>query len=166
MNLALKADEIRRHVDFLLAAYPELGEDDALRSDMIEGETDAFEFLSMLVRKIGESKAIADGTENYAQDLRERAARIGRRIDAYRFLAFKIMESANLPKAELPEATLSIRKGQPKVIILEETQLPDCCIRIRKEPDKTAIKDMLQSGREVPGAVLSNSESSLSIRVK
>jgi hypothetical protein len=166
MNLALKADEIRRHVDFLLAAYPELGEDEALRHDMIDGETDAFNFLSMLTRKIGESKALAEGTEEYAQELRERTARIGRRIDAYRHLAFRVMESANLKKAELPEATLSIRNGTPKVIIGDESALPDNCIRVKREPDKTAIKELLTQGKEVPGAALSNAEPSLSIRIK
>lgn len=165
MNPRLKADEIKRHIEFLLAAYPEMGEDETLRSDMIEGETDAFEFLSNLTRKIGEAKALTEGTDLYVKELRERTARVDRRIEGLRFLAFKIMESANLKKAELPEATLSIRNGVPKVVITDETALPDIAVRIKREPDKTRIKELLQEG-PVAGACLSNAEPTLSIRVK
>lgn len=166
MNPVLDAAQIRQHIDFLLAAYPELGEDDVLRADMIEGETMAFEFMSKMVRRIGESKALADGIELYVKDLRERAARIERRVDGIRALIFKVMEVANLKKAELSEATLSIRAGQPRVILTDETLLTDNYVRIKREPDKTKIKEMLLRGADVAGACLSNSEPSLSIRVK
>lgn len=157
---------IKHQIDNLLAQFPELIEDDVLRTDMIEGQTDAFTFLSMLVRKIGESDALADGVDLYRQELAERESRIRRRIFSLRGLAFKIMEAAELKKAELPEATLSIRNGTPKVIIVDETQLPENCVRTKTEPDKTKIKDALLSGETVEGAVLSNAEPSLSIRIK
>lgn len=165
MNPRLKADEIKRTIEFLLAAYPEMGEDEALRIGMIEGETDAFEFLSKLTRKIGEAKALTEGTDLYIKELRERTARVDRRIEGLRFLAFKVMEAADLKKAELPEATLSIRNGVPKVVITDEAALPDILCRIKREPDKTKIKELLERG-PVNGAVLSNAEPTLSIRVK
>lgn len=162
----LNPQVVQQEISNLLLLYPELQEDDQLRVDMIEGETDAFRMLSIIVRKIGENKALADGTDRYAQELKERSARIDRRIEAFRALAFKIMNYGAIKKAELPEATLSVRAGQPKVIVTEEEVLPDDCIRIKREPDKTAIKDKLTRGDHVPGAVLSNSEPSLSIRIK
>jgi hypothetical protein len=157
---------IQHEIHNLLVQHPELAEDDQLRADMVEGQTDAFDFLSMLTRKIGQSKALAESIHDYAGDIQERAARIERRIDALKSLAFKIMHAADLKKAELPEATLSIRAGQQKVIIISEEELPPSCVRIKREPDKTAIKEILTSGHPVTGAALSNGEPSLSIRVK
>ena len=146
--------------------FPELFEDEILRGDMIEGETEAFDFLSLIVRKIGDNKSLAIGTAEYIKELSERKARIERRDEALRALAFRIMQTADLPKAELPEATLSIRRGAPKVLITDETALPAECLRTTVTPDKAAIKELLASGREISGAVMSNGEATLSIRVK
>ena len=84
-----------------------------------------------------------------------------------RALMFSALQWADLRKAELPEATLSIRDGVAKVVIVDEAQIPDDFMRIRKEPNKTAIKDALISGmQEVPGAAMSNIEPVLMLRVK
>jgi hypothetical protein len=158
--------QIEHEIANLILLYPELEDDEQLRADMVEGQTSTFEFLSMLVRRIGETEATAAGTAEYMKELAERRARLGRRIEAFRTLAFKLMQAANIKKAELPEATLSIRNGTPKVIISDETAIPDGYYRLKREPDKTSIKAALASGLDVPGAVMSNAEPTISIRIK
>jgi hypothetical protein len=157
---------IRQQIDNLILQHPELAEDDVLRTDMIEGETDAFEFLSALVARIHDTAALAGGTATVIADLDNRLRRFERRQQALRDLAFKVMSAADIKKAELPAATLSIRNGAPKVIITDEGSLPANCLRTKVEPDKTRIKDLLSAGTDIPGAALSNAEPSLSIRVK
>lgn len=164
--MRLDPNIIRQQIANLLTTCPELAEDDVLRADMVEAETDAYTFLSIITRKIGESEALCEGVDAYVKDLYLRQNRVERRIDALRLLAFKIMEAAALKSAELPEATLSIRAGQQKVIITDETQIPDALFKIKREPDKTAIKEKLKSGEVVAGAQLSNAEPSLTIRTK
>lgn len=166
MNMRVSPQMIEQEIANLVLRYPELESDEQLRADMIEGETGAFEFLSMIVRTIGETNALASGTAEYAKELGERKARLERRIEALRSLAFSIMQKAELRKAELPEATLSLRNGTPKVVIVDETAIPEDCTKVIRSPDKTAIKDKLTRGEEVAGAHLSNGEPSLSIRVK
>ena len=83
-----------------------------------------------------------------------------------RALAFKLLKQAGLKKLELTAATLSIRAGQPRVIITDEARLPDYFIRIKREPDKHLIASYLKAGDAVEGAELSNSESVLAVRVK
>src|SRR6516165_7451301 len=61
-------------ITLLLRDNPELDEDEVLRADMIEGQTNAFEFLSHIVRKIGATQAIAAGTTEYIGELQERKA--------------------------------------------------------------------------------------------
>jgi len=157
---------VQRQILDLLAANPELHEDEVLRSDMIEGETNAFEFLRELVRRIGSTQATANGTAEYIHELQERKARLDRREASLRKLAFNVMTTAELRKAELPEATLSVRNGQAKVIITDEQQIPPEFFRVKKEPDKIAIKAAIQAHEHVPGCVLSNSEPTLAIAIK
>lgn len=164
--MRLDPNIIRQQIANLLTTCPELAEDDVLRADMVEAETDAHTFLSIITRKIGETKALSDGANGYAAELLERCGRLDRRVESLRKFIFQIMEAAALKSAELPEATLSIRAGQQKVLITDETQIPDALFKIKREPDKTAIKEKLKSGEIVAGAQLSNAEPSLSIRTK
>jgi hypothetical protein len=157
---------VQRQILELFAGHPELEEDDVLRADMIEGSTDTFEFLRDIVRKIGATQAIASGTADYIGELQERKARLERREYALRQLIFKVMNSADLRKAELAEGTLSIRNGVPKVVIVNEHEIPKEFLRIKTEPDKIRIKAALQAHEDVPGCVLSNAEASLTIYVK
>src|SRR3990167_9145048 len=89
---------VQQEIANLLLQYPELQEDDQLRVDMIEGETEAFSLLSRIVRKIGENKALSDGIDAYVSELYNRSARIDRRVEAFRLLAFKIMEYGAIKK--------------------------------------------------------------------
>jgi hypothetical protein len=164
--MRLNPAQVQQDIANLLLQYPELSEDDVLRADMIEAETDAHDFLSQLVRRIGARQALATGVGEYAKDIAERKSRIERSVEALRSLAFKIMNVADLKKVELAEATLSIRNGTAKVIITDESLLPPDCVRTTVTPDKTTIKEKIGAGIVVPGAELSNSEPSLSIRIK
>ena len=49
---------------------------------------------------------------------------------------------------------LSLAKGQDKVVIDNEAELPEECIRIKREPDRVFIKSELRAGKDVPGAHL------------
>jgi Siphovirus Gp157 len=164
MTFNIKA--VQTEITALLLAHPELLEDEILREDMIEGSTSTHEFLRQIVRKIGATQAISWGTAEYIGELQERKARLERREYALRSLIFKIMQTAELRKAELPEATLSIRNGIQKVVIFDERVIPDEFMRVKKEPDKTRIKAALQAHENVAGVALSNSEPVLAIIVK
>lgn len=164
--MRLDVDHIRQQISNLLLACPELAEDEVLRADMIEGETDANEFLRSLEQRRAESVCLAEAVQLQINALGERMKRFLNREHSCRQLMFRVMEAANLRKLELPEATLSIRPGVPKVIITIEELLPLEMWRFRKEPDKTKIKETIQGGTPVPGASLSNCEPVLSIRTK
>jgi len=89
-----------------------------------------------------------------------------RREQALRTLIFTIMTTANLRKAELPEATVSVRNGTPKVVIVNEKEIPDEFMRIKKEPDKQRLRAALSAHENVAGAALSNAEPTLAIYVR
>jgi hypothetical protein len=164
--IKLQHDEIVRHLDWLMAAYPELADDEILRRDMIEGETDMVTFLRILEDKRREAAAMTSAIELRMDELQSRCARFARRDEAIRAMMLKLLQHAQLQKMELPEATLSIRTAPARVIIHDEADLPEEYWRIKKEPDKAKIKDALASAAVVPGASLSNSPDTLAIRVK
>jgi hypothetical protein len=162
----LDTKTVQDEITALLLAYPELEEDEVLRADTIEGQTGTFEFLSGIVRKIGSTRALADGTDDYIRELKERVARLDRREHALRSLINKVMNTAELRKAELAEATISISAGRPKVVIVNEQEIPRDFLRIKTEPDKTKIGAALSAHEHVPGCALSNAEPVLRILVK
>lgn len=157
---------IIHHINCLLVQYPELAEDDQLRADMIEGETDLHEFLRETENRRQNATAMAGAIAATIAQLEQRLGRFERREQAMRRLMHKLMEAADLRKAELPEATLSIRNGTPKVIITDETLIPEILCRIKREPDKQRIGQLLKEGSPVQGAELSNAEPNLTIRTK
>lgn len=157
---------IKHQINNLLVQYPELADDEQLRADMIEGETELHEFLRDLELMRRNTVALIDGLTEAMSIFGLRQKRFEGREQAMRQLMFKLMEIADLKKLELPEATLSIRNGTPKVIVTDEQKLPDNLFRIKREPDKIKIKEFLQTGANLVGAELSNAEPTLSIRTK
>jgi hypothetical protein len=157
---------VRAQIANLRAAYPQMDEDEQLRLDMLEGSTDLHEFLTAVTVRLSDTNAKIEALGDLIATFKARCDRFEQRSDAMRALAHKVMDWAEVRKVELPIATLSIRAGQPRVIITDEARLPPDCVRVRTEPDRVAIKERLARGEPVDGAELSNSEPSLAIRVK
>ena len=171
-RLHLDAAAIEREVSDLLAAYPELADDEALKADAIEGQTGAHEFLSRVVRAMRSEEALATATKEAAAKLaaemkaREDAAQ--RRADGLRALAYRIIKAAkpNGP-VRLPEATLSIAAVPPKLVIDDENQVPENCYLpvVTKKLNREVIKALFANGRSVPGCRMSEPSDRLNVRV-
>ncbi len=161
----LDATRVTLEIERLLAEYPELAEDEALRADMVEGSTDAFAVLSRIVATMREATATVAAIKIQADALLSRAERFERREKAMRALAQRIMEAANIRKAELPEATLSIRAVAPRPVVTDEAALPEEAWRTKREHNLKWIADQFRAGEFVPGAEMSNGGATLSVRV-
>jgi hypothetical protein len=157
---------IKQQVSNLLTAWPELVEDEILRADMIEGSTDFVEFVRAVERRRQEANTLTEAISMQVDALQSRRTRFERREQALRDLMFAMLQLAHLKRLELPEATISQRIGVPRVIITDETALPDDFVRIVRTPDKAKIKEALNGFVAVPGATLSNAADTISIRVK
>lgn len=161
----LDPQHIQSQIHALLAKYPELAEDETLRLDMIEAETDAKTLLEYLVRRMAEADSYDTSIGLYIKELSARRSRMNRRSEAARELMFKILEAAELKNIELPEATLSIRNGVPKVIVTDESALPEQFVKVERTVKKSEIAKSIKDGNSVAGAELSNAEPVLSIRM-
>lgn len=150
----------------MLAAYPELLEDESLRADMLEAETSLPALASKIVRARSERLAYAEGLNVYIKDLTARRDRFARGADGLKVLLLKLMATAKLPSLPLPEATLSVRAGNDTVSITDIDALPQGTFTTVRQPDKAAIKAMIDAGDDVPGAAIVKGENTLTVRTK
>jgi len=158
---------VRQQIANLKLSHPALAEDDEALQASIESETDLYDLLTAIVRRIEDAKALIFGTNDRIGELIARRERFEHRIDAMRELAFKVMQAAEVAKVELPDATLSLRAGTQQLVgDADPALLPDSFCKVSRSLDRPAIKAALKTGQAVPGFQLSNSPPSLAIRIK
>lgn len=164
-RLALDAQQIAQTIESLKLSFPELADDEEAWLLTLASETDMTELMRKLERQRQEAACNSDALSQNIKDLKARQFRFDKRQEAMRALAMKLLYAADVEKLQLPEATYSLRTVPPSVVIVNEDALPDAACKFKREPDRTAIKDMLQIG-PVEGACMSNGGKTLSIRIK
>lgn len=164
----LTISALERQIEDLIAAYPELAEDETLRADMISGSTNAEETLSKIVFRMQAAEARVEACSKHISLLSGRQASHEREAEAMRALAFRLMNACQQRKMKLPEATLSISTRPPALMISDATKLPPefTVTKTETRPDREKIKEALKAGQEVPGAYLTNGSEVLAVRSK
>jgi hypothetical protein len=150
-----------------------LSEDSALEHDQAaldellgDVEGDVEDVLARLLRAARDAKAMAEASAGLIEDMQARKARFLRRNEAFRATAFAILDALGRNRFDLPDITASIRAGQPSVQITNEDEIPDLYVELVRKIDRQTIASVLKSGGEVPGATLTNSIPTLSLRTK
>ena len=163
---ATAIDTVRRQIDALKAAVPELWDDpdEQFIHDMLEGSTSFVEIMTAIEERLGEDEALADAIKARRDQLREREDRVRDRIERMRGLALSLMEAAGQTRLMLPGATLSVRNTPPKVVVIDEAGIPDEFWKTTRTLNKTALAEALKSGVYVDGAALGNGGRALSVR--
>ena len=158
--------ELRLKVSHALREYPELHDDEDLKIDTLEGLTDIKEILALVVQRALEARSMVAAIQVRAKMLDERKSRFQRQDAFWTEVLFDILQTAETNKVELPEATISIAKGRQGVVIHDPDQIPERFLRIKKEPNKTAILEALKAGEPVLGCSPSNPKPTLRIKTK
>jgi hypothetical protein len=155
---------LERVIESLFETYPELKEDEDLRIDTLHGCTNFVEIIDSLLLRLQDADALANSCDNVMREIKKRRERFDRRSDFSRDLIHRLMEIAEIRKLELATGTVSVTNKAPSVVIVDEALLPSDFIRIKSEPNKTAIKEAILAGTEVAGATMSNGGTTLTIR--
>lgn len=161
--MEMRSEALKQRIEVILRMFPELHEDEELRADTLDGETDIKLFLQRCVINVMLYESEEQATKITIEKLQKRAHRWQKRQEFYRALMQDVMATADLSKMVLPEATLNIQNAPPKVLITDESQLPEEAFEIKKTVSKSKIKQMLKDG-PVTGAELSNGGQMLVIR--
>jgi len=156
-------DQLKIQISMLLDKHPELIDDVDLRADMLEGSTDLHAIMERLLTEEREANELIAVVGNRIENLSSRRAMFRSRQTSLRDVMMEILQRADLRKIALPEATVSITRRGPAVQVIDETLVPDAYCRFKREVSKTAIKDAINAGEEVPGAVLDNGSETLRI---
>lgn len=153
-------------VQQLLASLKDIiGDDDEFAADVIEGETDFVEVVNMLVARDGEDKALIDGIEAFMEKLKARALRIDARIERRRNALQAALETAGVKTVRCPLGTVGLRSTPARVVPTNEALIPDEFWKPRDPTlDRAGLAAALRSGRQIPGAELSNGGVTISIR--
>lgn len=143
------------------------GDDEQAFVDTLDGETEVIEAARRVVRWLLEQEAHAESVKGLASTYQARSKVFEDRVSGARNALFHFLQQLGLPSMPLPEATLSVRAGTVSLTgEADPADLPDDLVRIKREPNRTAIKAALEAGRDVPGYALSNAAPSLSVRVR
>jgi hypothetical protein len=159
-------EDVKYAIESMLLQYPELADDEQLRADMFEAETDLNSVIGNLITMTLDAETMAEALKLRKAEIDARKSRFERKSDGIRNVIAKLMEQANLPKIVLVEATVSTRNIAPTPVVTDVALLPDDCVRIERKPDMAAIKAAVEAKREVPGTAISNGKVSLTIRTR
>ena len=95
-------------------------------------------------------------------DMAARRKAMENRADGLKRYVFESMKFAGIEKIECPHFRLSIKNNPAAVEIFEPGLVPASFMRTPEPPppapDKTAIKEALKAGQDVPGARLTSSQ--------
>lgn len=150
----------------LLELCPGFDDDERLKLDTLEGETELNEIVSQLLSESEDDEGLIAAVKAQIEVRRERIHRLESRIEARRNAIVSLMDIAQLAKLALPEATVSVRTLGPRPKVADEEALPDAYCTFVRKPDMAAIKKAFEDGLQVPGTVLSNGGASLTVRRK
>ncbi|WP_437696732.1 siphovirus Gp157 family protein (plasmid) [Levilactobacillus brevis] len=161
MNLYELEGNLLHVVELANSAKPE---DQQLFADTIESLQD-----SIADKAIGYGKVI----NQLVADEKQLADKISHDQDRKRILSNNIsrlklalqhgMETAGKDKIKDIDLSIWIQNNQPSVAVTDDKLIPDEFTEVEKKLNKTAIKQALNDGEEVPGAKLVQTRS---IRIK
>ena len=162
------ADEIQdlssALIDRLRKDFPDA--DEETLADTASGETNLVDMLGVVVRSMLDDKAVLAALRERLGDIQGRLGGIGERAEKKRALIIEVMERAALKKLTEPDFTASLRVGRPPIVMIDEGAVPNEYWRPQPAKlDKQQLYTVLRDGRDIPGAVLGNAETSLAVRL-
>ena len=139
-------------------------------ADTLEGIQGEFnEKADSLACFIKSLKAEADDIKAEAAALKEREA--AKRVDRLRAYLLEQMEAIGVRKIESPRNVISVAKSPARLVVdgdftrwAEKSGRDDLLTYKAPEPNKTAIKDAIKAGAEIPFAHMEDDGKSLRIR--
>lgn len=164
INPVLAAEDVIKEINILMAEYPQLADDEELLKDTLEGNTRLHEIMERFLSAMRENETLSEAVSQRVGKLRERQTRLTHRAQFYRSLMHRLLERTGVKSIALPEAKISVVNSPDKVIITDDSAIPDDYQVIKKEPNKAAIQKALKEGKQVSGATLSNGGTTVRIQ--
>lgn len=154
--------DIAREYRHITDVLQDSGCDAQTLTDTLEGEAWPLEVkaqnIGFVIRNM---EALAASMKDAEKQMAERRKATEKRAAALVEYLKTGMEIAGVTKLETPHFALTIKKNPPSVEVWDEKQVPAEFMRTPEPPpppppapDKTAIKEAIKAGKDVPGALL------------
>jgi len=145
------------------AVLDDLDLDDQTVADTLEGMTGAIEVKAVNVACVARNlEATAGAIREAEAQMSARRKAIERRAEHLRAYLLHAMQATGIQKIESPYFRLAVRDNPAAVDVFDAKQLPAEFMRQPEPPppapDKSAIKEALKAGRDVPGARLTQGQ--------
>jgi hypothetical protein len=124
------------------------GDDEQLKIDMLEGETDLLEQVRRLLDGIERDEGDKAALKEQIDARKVRMERCEHRIDARREAILALMQCAQLDKLPLPEATLSVRTVAASLKVNDPHAVPEEYTVPAPKPDLAKIKEAFAPGND------------------
>ena len=165
LEIATVTSAVRMTVARMREADPYTDADALLA--LVDAEVPSFaDIMTALCRAADEASHASAMVDARIGALKERERRLNAQHEEYRRLIFAAMDAAGQLAWKSPEFTVSLSPGRPGVVITDPEAIPGAFMRVRREPDKTAIGAAIASGADIPGAEMRNGLPALTIRTK
>jgi hypothetical protein len=138
-------------------------EDEETLADTIEGESDLPGAIIAVLRAAIEREVTVKALADLIETMVGRKRRFEDGARSLRVAALHAMEEVGLKRLAAPDFSVWIATTKGKVIITDESAIPDDLCRITRTPSKTDIAKAIIEGREVPGVTIGNSETHLTV---
>lgn len=137
MRIDLTAMQVK---GIMLHLADQFADDEQLKIDTLEGETDLFALVSRLLEGIEADEGDIAALKEQVDARKVRMARADKRIGARREAIMALMQCAELDKLPLPEATLSLRTMPAKLSVNDAAGVPEGFCTMKPVPNMEAIK--------------------------
>jgi hypothetical protein len=161
----MRFDLTRQQVNAVLSMVADY-DDDQLRVDMLEGQTNLYEFVGKLLVQIEEDEGIVNALAEQIDVRKGRQEAAKARIASRREMIMALMDIARVDKLVLPEATVSKRIAAPKAIVTDELAVPDAYCTFRRAPNIMQIRADFDATNPIPGVSFDNGGQSITVRRK
>lgn len=147
MNMQITLAHIQAAKDMIA---PLCDGDEDLFADMMEAETDIDRFIARLHEQIARDEEMLVGIKDRKATIAERESRIKARKDKMKAMIGHALRVAGMKKIELPEATYSVRDGNPKLVVVDDAAVPETFKVAKFVTDKAAINEAFAEADTLP----------------
>jgi hypothetical protein len=148
-----------------LAEINGLAEDDPALFDTLDGEMDLADYLRRLVRKRRQLCADSDALRGMIKEMEERKLRLDNTAKNIGNAVVHAMSAAGMNRLPAPDFSVSIGYGKAPIVgAVEASELPDHLVRVERSINRTALREALDAGENIPGVYLGNPQPHLIVR--
>jgi hypothetical protein len=165
MQIADVLTQLRTAADALTADHPELAADERAFVDTLDGLTDGLDLAEHLAEKCLQLSSLEDAAIERARILHARARRFAAEQDRLKALILALVDAAGGRKVVRPSVTLSPRNTPARLQEIDASLTPLDYLKTvtTTAPDKSAIREALDLGAQIPGWAKSNGGRSIAL---